>query len=91
MNKRLRVKYIRSYMTVHPGGNCLEPVRNPCLSRSSARKAAFSEIDTEASLPGCAAQDQRDPMLEQIYRLQTKNVDSRFYQIGNHYFAIEIF
>ena len=30
MNKRLLMRYIRSRITFHPGGNCVGSVRSPC-------------------------------------------------------------
>ena len=36
VDNRLQMRYIRNYMTLHPGGNCVEPVRGPCPARRCA-------------------------------------------------------
>ena len=36
MDKCLRISYIINHVTLHPGGNSVEFIRNPCSTRSSA-------------------------------------------------------
>jgi hypothetical protein len=36
VDKSLRMRYKRSYMTTHPGGNCVEPDKSPCPAHPSA-------------------------------------------------------
>ena len=36
MDKCLRISYMINHVTLHPGGNSVEFVRNPCSARPSA-------------------------------------------------------
>ena len=62
-------------------GDCLEPVGDSCSARSSNGRAALSETDAGASLPGFFAQDQRDAL---VYRDLARSMGSppEFFRLG---------